>query len=185
MAKTQKTGLAISLAALVASAATAPLHASAAPTKPVLQTQTAEASPFLEAERADAYSAALQFVESAGLVKNLSLLLLEEVKQSAEVNAAIDRDGMDDVQNKVVRAIRTAQKVHGGEWAEVLAKAYSQHFTAVEMQSILQERENSAHFIRLLQLQEQLADTIRIEGDAIFNQARSEVLGTVALRLSR
>ena len=167
------------------SAASGPLYASAAPTKPVPQKQSAEATPFLEVDRTDAFSAALQFVESAGLVKNLSLLLLEEVKQSAEVDAAIDRDGMDDVQNKVVRAIRTAQKVHGRKWAEVLAKAYSQYFTANEMQSILKDRENSAHFIRLLQLQDQLADTIRIEGDAIFNQARSEVLGTVALRLSR
>lgn len=170
---------------LMVSSMTSPVLASAAPTKPIGPHHAAEATPFLDVEQSDAYAAALEFVEIAGLTKNLSLLLLEDVKQSEEVNAAIDRDGMDSVQSKVVRAIRAAQKAHGGEWADILARAYSQHFTAAELKSILNERENSAHFIRLLQLQEKLAETIRLEGNAIFNQARSEVLGTVALRLSR
>lgn len=184
MAKAHKVGMMTTLAALCI-AATAPAYASAAPTKPTEPVRATEPTPFLTTAQSDAYAAALKFVVSAGLTKNLSLLLLEEVKQSDEVNAAIDRNGMDDVQVKVVRAIRAAQKAHGGEWAAVLARAYSQFFTATEMQSILKERENSAHFIRLLQLQEKLAQTIRLEGDAIFNQARTEVLGTVALRLSR
>ncbi len=160
-------------------------HASMAPTKPAPLKPAPKSTPFLHAEQSDAYAAALEFVKVAGLTKNLSLLLLEEVKQSVEVNAAIDRDGMDSVQGKVVHAIRSAQKTHGGEWADVLARAYSQYFTADEMQSILKERENSAHFIRLIQLQEKLAETIRLEGSTVFNQARSEVLGTVAFSFSR
>lgn len=170
---------------MMATILSVPAMAIFAPTKPTSHQQMhkheAGPQPFLDVTQTDTYEFALMFVRKAGLSKNLSMLLLEDIKQAEEVDNAIDRVGMDKVQAKVVRAIRLAQQAHETEWTELLARVYSEHFTANELKSILQERENSPHFARLFDLQKAIAQSIQLQGKSIYDQARSEVLGAVAL----
>ncbi len=134
---------------------------------------------FLANHSSSAFDSALEFVNMAGITKNLSLLLLQDIKKDSTVQSAIPRLGMDAVQSRVIAAIRAAQKRHQGKWNEVLANIYSQHFTTRELRSIMTERETSPHFLTMLQLQETISEAVRTEGQAVFVQAKADVLGTL------
>lgn len=127
--------------------------------------------------------AALEFVRNTGITKNLSLLLLHDVKDEAPVQAAIKRYGMSKVQSAVVRAIRHAQNAHAADWDEMLATIYQAHFDAAELQSLAQYRDASPHFVRLLELQEEIANAVKDNGRRIFNEARAEVMQAVQVSL--
>ncbi len=160
----------------------------AAPTKPVRDYDvpaiggTIEDS-FLVQETHGSFAAAQVFVRNAGLSRNLSLLLLEDMKANADVDAAIDRFGMDIVQLSVIQAIKTAQKSHDAAWTDVLANVYGDHFTPQELASLMREKEHSPSFDRLLELQQAIGSRILSEGEAVLSHARAEVLGTLATQL--
>ena len=162
--------------------------ASLAPTKPSSMnnvpaaTGTIEDS-FLTQKTAGSFAAAQVFVRNAGLSKNLSLLLLEEVKNTSQVDAAIDRFGMDRVQLMVVQAIKSAHQSHEAAWVDVLAKVYSDHFTEAELASLMRDKEQSPSFTRLLTLQKTIGDSILSEGKTVFSHARTDVMDTLSLQL--
>jgi len=126
---------------------------------------------------------ALQFVRFTGLTKNLSLLLLNDVKNEIPVKAAIERYGMDKVQVSVVRAIRIAQNTYAREWNLMLANVYKSHFGGSELQSILAKREASPFFVHLVDLQTVIASDVKTEGGVIFSHARADVMRQVLLDL--
>lgn len=134
---------------------------------------------------ADSFEAAIEFVRVSGVTKNLSLLLLNDVKNEDRVQSAISRMGMDAVQNRVIRAIRTAQQSYETKWIDVLASVYSQHFSAGQLKSILAQREASPHFGRLLNLQETIASALKTEGQLVFAQARTDVMGILDVTLAQ
>ena len=144
-------------------AATADLVA-ALSSRPAASRMVGEASP------------ALDFVRFTGAVKNLSLLLLHDVKDEAHVQAAIKRYGFDKVQNAVIKAIRTAQLSHGAEWGDMLAGIYSTRFDAGELHSILREKESSPHFMKLLEEQDEIARAVKDSGKDIYSAARAQVM---------
>ncbi len=125
---------------------------------------------------AGAQSPALDFVRHTGVVKNLSLLLLHDVKNEAHVQAAIKRYGFDKVQKTVVSAIRVAQLEHGAEWGDMLAGIYGAHFKASELKSILAEKESSPHFGKLIEEQDAIAAAVRADGQDIYAEARAQVM---------
>jgi hypothetical protein len=121
-------------------------------------------------------SPALDFVRHTGVVKNLSLLLLHDVKNEAHVQAAIKRYGFDKVQKTVVTAIRMAQLEHGAEWGDMLAGIYDSRFDAGELKSILAEKESSPHFGKLIEAQDAIAAAVRHDGQDIYAEARAQVM---------
>lgn len=125
---------------------------------------------------ADDASPALDFVRHTGVVKNLSLLLLHDVKNEAHVQAAIKRYGFDKVQKTVVSAIRVAQLEHGAEWGDMLAGIYGSHFNAGELKSILAEKESSPHFGKLIEEQDAIAAAVKADGQDIYTEARAQVM---------
>lgn len=170
------------------SAAASSMVASMAPTKPVRGNSTSSVTgtiedSFLTQELSGSFAAAQVFVRNAGLSRNLSLLLLEEVKNTAQVNTAIDQFGMDVVQLMVVQAIKSAHQSHEAAWTDVLAKVYSEHFTQDELASLMRDKEQSPAFIRLLTLQEKIGDSILTEGETVFSHARAEVMDALSLQL--
>lgn len=156
-----------------------------APTTPMPTFERAIDDRFLSSYETGRKAEAEKFIRLAGISKNLSLLLLQDVKNAQAVNAAIDRLGMDKVQASVVRAIRSAQKSHEGEWVQVLAGIYSQHFTGTQLRSIMTERELSPHFPRLVEMQDVIADAVQEQGRVIFTQALTDVMGELNARFSR
>ncbi len=188
---TQKIGvfgriICVILVAFGASSAAGAATAAAAPTKPQAQLpRTQEDDRFFTPTDDGRFAAAETFVRNAGLSNNLSLLLLQDVKNAQQVDAAIDRLGMDHVQATVVHAIKSAQQSHETEWVRILAGIYSQHFNHDELQSIITQRELSPYFSRLVALQDTIADAVRVEGQSVFNQALNDVMGQVTLSLSR
>lgn len=180
----KKTGGAIALAICVSMAANA-TTASSAPTKPQAELPRQQDDRFFAPADEGRFAAAETFVRNAGLYKNLSLLLLQDVKNAQQVDTAIDRFGMDRVQATVVHAIKSAQQSHETEWVRILAGIYSQHFSRDELQSIITQRELSPYFPRLVMLQGSIADAVRTEGQNVFNQALNDVMGQVTLSLSR
>lgn len=164
----------------VAAASSAPTI----PSQPELSYDFDGSAAFLPAESASSFDAAIEFIRVAGISRNLSLLLLEDVKTNKQVDAAIDRIGMDRVQRSVIRAIKAAQRSHEREWTELLAGIYSTHFDAAALRSILRERESSSHFLRLVELQDTIALAIRKQGAAVFAHALDEVMGDLTVQLA-
>ncbi|WP_262689873.1 hypothetical protein [Kordiimonas aestuarii] len=128
-------------------------------------------------------SPAHDFVRFTGAVKNLSLLLLHDVKEEAHVKAAIKQYGFEKVQDTVVSAIRTAQLQYGAKWADMLAGIYDTHFNARELRSILQEKESSPHFVKLIEEQDAIAQAVRIDGHDIYVAARAQVMSQLEAAL--
>lgn len=123
--------------------------------------------------------AAHDFVRFSGASKNLSLLLLHDVKNDTYVRAAIKRYGFAHVQDTVVRAIKKAQASYGTRWSDMLASIYDERFEDGELKSILREKESSPHFIKLLSEQDNIATDVREKGEGIFASARAQVMETL------
>ena len=178
----------IGTASFGTSVAASSMVAGLAPTKPARNysapviSGTIEDS-FLIKQTSGSFAAAQVFVRNAGLSRNLSLLLLEEVKNTSQVDTAIDRFGMDMVQLLVVQAIKSAHQSHEAAWTDVLAKVYSDHFSQEELASLMRDKEQSPSFTRLLTLQEEIGNSILTEGETVFSQARAEVMDTLSLQL--
>lgn len=173
---------------LITSALSVSAHATTAPKAPTIplpQFDHTVDDRFLSASETGRKAEAEKFIRVAGISKNLSLLLLQDVKNAQAVNAAIDRLGMDKVQASVVRAIRSAQKSHEGKWVAVLAGIYSQHFSSAQLRSIMTERELSPYFPRLIEMQDVIADAVQEQGRVIFTQALTDVMGELTARFSR
>lgn len=119
---------------------------------------------------------ALRFVETTGLGKNLSLLLLDEVKRSPSVTAAIKEYGFDTVKQMVVYAIKDVQSAHAPAWNSMLAGVYEDYFDTSEMTSIMQKKERSPYFTKMLDRQSDIASAVAGEGQAIFTQAQTDVM---------
>ncbi|TNE66131.1 MAG: hypothetical protein EP335_04020 [Alphaproteobacteria bacterium] len=128
-----------------------------------------------EAPKKNAVETARKFVRMTGVSRNLSLLLLDEVKTDPLVQAAIQRHGMAKVQAKVVNAIRSAQNAYSGEWSEMLAGVYLRHIDEDAMKSILSMREASPFFMQLIDEQDSIAAEVKAKGGAIFAEARARV----------
>ena len=126
---------------------------------------------------------AQDFVLYTGIVKNLSLLLLHDVKDDVQVQAAIKRYGFDKVQNSVVKAIRLAQATHSRPWSDMLAGIYEDRFEASELKSILVEKEASPHFVKLLDQQDAIADAVKRQGKDIYAAARAQVMSQLSSAL--
>ncbi len=118
---------------------------------------------------------AIRFVEYTGIDKNLSLLLLSEVKTSPQVASAINEYGFETVKGKVVKAIKKVQQQNNSDWTLMLADVYLHHFNNLELQSILTERENSPHFAKMVELQSSISVEINTNGSTILNRARQQV----------
>jgi len=127
---------------------------------------------------------ALQFVVKTGVTKNLSLLLLNEIKHDAAVQAAVARHGMTRVQNAVVKSIRIAQRDYADDWNSVLASIYREHMAANELADIIAKREASPHFIKLLDLQDKIATALTSRGEKIFSRARQDVMRRLVTELA-
>lgn len=181
---TVKRLIGFTLMAAVGSASALATTAPKAPTIPALTFETDIDDRFPDLQSAGRKAAAEEFIRVAGLSKNLSLLLLQDIKNADEVNAAIDRLGMDRVQATVVTAIKTAQKSHESEWVQMLAGIYSEHFTSAQLRSIMVERETSPHFVRLIALQDTISAAVQEQGRAVFTQALDEVMGELSIRFS-
>ncbi|MFC3052766.1 DUF2059 domain-containing protein [Kordiimonas pumila] len=125
-------------------------------------------------------AAALKFIEATGIYKNLSLLLLNEVKTSTPVQAAIRQHGFETVKTAVVQAIRVAQTTYAGEWNTMMAGIYNQHFNKDELRSILMEKEQSPHFEKMITLQPVIAAAVAVQGKAIFEEAQKTVLQQIS-----
>jgi len=119
---------------------------------------------------------ALRFVEMTGVYKNLSLLLLDEVKHSGTVQAAIKKHGFENVKLTVVRAIKKAQGDHAARWNTMLASVYQTHFGVDELNSILIKKEQSPHFKKLIDLQPTISSIVALKGENIFNDAHQQVM---------
>lgn len=101
---------------------------------------------------------------SAGLDKNLSLLLLEQAKNDAAVQAAIEVHGFQLVKSVVVEAIQQERLKHKGAWREILVDVYAKHFGAAQLKSIARERDQSPYFEHLVDAQQQIADAVQQKG---------------------
>ncbi|WP_417450060.1 hypothetical protein [Kordiimonas sp.] len=121
-------------------------------------------------------SPAQNFVRVTGAVKNLSLMLLHDVRHEAHVKAAIQQYGFQKVQATVVSAIRLAQLEYGAQWGNMLAGIYTARFKADELHSIVREKESSPHFIKLLSEQDAIAAAVKENGHDIYAAARAQVM---------
>ncbi|MCK0068977.1 hypothetical protein [Kordiimonas laminariae] len=119
---------------------------------------------------------AIRFIQYAGIDKNLSLLLLNDVKTSAQVTDAINRIGFEAVKEKVVTAIKRAQLSNKAEWTEMLATVYLNYFEGTELSSILTERESSPFFAKMVELQTAISHDVDTQGKLIYKRARQQVL---------
>ncbi len=138
---------------------------------------------YLPQATAQVHDAALKFVRKSGISKNLSLLLLHEVKNSAAVRAAIKRYGMAHVQETVVQVIRNVQASYDADWNQMLAGVYENHFDARALHSLMSKRDASPHFIKLLDLQDEIATAVKANGGNIFGKARADVLAGIKASL--
>lgn len=138
---------------------------------------------YLAQPAAAAHDTALKFVLETGISKNLSLLLLHDVKNSAPVRDAIRQYGMDKVQATVVQVIRSVQASYGSDWNQMLASVYERHFDAHALQSLIQKRDASPHFIRLLDLQDEIAMAVKTNGNNILDKARADVMAGIKASL--
>lgn len=127
--------------------------------------------------------AALDFIRDTGIAKNLSLLLLHDVKDEAPVQAAIRRYGMDRVQTTVVQVIRSAQVEYGADWNRMLAEIYTAHFDVAALKSLTAQKDASPHFIRLIELQDDIAAAMKARGQGILSKARSDVMRQIRASL--
>lgn len=183
-----KAGIAAAaMAACFCLAGTAQAWASSAATVPTpgerrLQS-TLSSTAFLNVEARGAMDTAIKFVRYTGLSKNLSLLLLHDVKDDAPVQGAIDKYGMKKVQGTVVKAIKAEQHKYSISWDQMLAGVYMQHFTTNELNSILAKREASPFFDRLLELQTVISEEIQENGKDIYVKARAGVMKQVSKQL--
>lgn len=123
---------------------------------------------------------ALKFIVRTGITKNLSLLVLQDVKNRREIRDAIALYGMPKVQATVVDAIKAAQKIYAPQWNQLMVEIYVEHFTATELASIMAKREASPFFPRLLNLQDTIAETVHARGDQMVATARVDVMDQVA-----
>lgn len=173
-----KLAMVFSVSALAFSA---PANASAskAPSK-IVPTPSAPIESFSPFTGAPNTKVALTFVERTGITKNLSLLVLEDVKNRRQIRDAISLYGMDRVQSTVVDAIKSAQKIYAPQWNQLMAEIYVEHFSEAELSSIMTKREASPYFPRLLDLQDTIASAVHARGDQMVASARVDVLNEVA-----
>jgi|GEM_PF-1576571 len=191
MSRTARTALSGAIFVTVALAGLAPQAiASSAPVMPSRSDVVADVhdlpeftDAYLPQATAEVHATALKFVRKSGISKNLSLLLLHEVKNSAAVRAAIRRYGMERVQETVVQVIRSVQANYDSDWNQMLAGVYESHFDARALQSLMQQRDASPHFIKLLDLQDEIANAVKANGDNIFDKARADVMAGIKASL--
>ncbi len=127
---------------------------------------------------------AVRFIEFSGIDKNLSLLLLHDVKTENQVTEAISRIGFEKVKSKVVVAIKKAQLAHKSDWSAMLAGVYLNYFESSELQSILTEKESSPFFTKMIELQTAISKDVDTKGKRIFERARSQVMKTLKAELA-
>lgn len=173
-----KSVMVLSVAALAMSASVS-AATSKAPSK-IQSTPSAPIEGLSPFASAGASKIAFTFVERTGISKNLSLLVLEDVKNRRQIRDAISLYGMDKVQSTVVEAIKAAQKIYAPQWNQLMAEIYVEHFSAPELASILAKREASPYFPRLLDLQDTIADAVHARGDQMVANARVDVMSQVA-----
>lgn len=124
--------------------------------------------------------AAVSFVRYTGISKNLSLLLLHDVKNTDTVTAAIQKYGFEKVKQAVVNAIKAEQNKHAIAWDNVLAHVYLKHFDAKALSSIQQDREASPHFITMLEMQDEISGEVQKNGLPVIQAAKASVLQSIA-----
>jgi len=140
-------------------------------------------TPFLDAPSIEQFDAALTFVRSTGLNKNLSLILLESMKHDSLVVNAIKNKGLKQVQNIIVHAI-ISERIHfESDWDQILANTYSQFFTANELISLARDKSQSPYFSRLVELQGEIAQRINTDGVNILSAAKRSIKSRVAADL--
>ncbi len=122
---------------------------------------------------------ALKFIKRTGITKNLSLLVLQDVKNRRQIKDAIALYGMPKVQETVVDAIKAAHKIYAPRWNQLMAEIYVEHFTATELASIMAKREASPFFPRLLDLQDTISKAVHARGDQMVASARVDVMDQV------
>ncbi len=76
----------------------------------------------------------------------------------------------------VVYAIKDVQSAHAPAWNTMLAGVYEDYFAAAEMTSIMQKKERSPYFGKMLDRQSDIASAVAGEGKAIFTQAQTDVM---------
>lgn len=141
-------------------------------------------TPFLSSSSRERVDAALTFVRAAGLNKNLSLLLLDTMKQDTLVLKAIKQKGLKQVQSIVVKAILTERTQFENEWDNVLAGIYSQFFTVDELTSLTSDKGLSPYFPRLVELQNEIAQHINTNGVDILGAAERSIKSRIAADLA-
>ena len=173
------------MSAVTISAFAAPASSSllAAAPKSIKRPAT-DISPYSFAAERSQQEAAIRFIEYAGIDKNLSLLLLNDVKTASEVTDAIERMGFEPVKTKVVDAIKRAQLSNKAEWTEMLATVYLNYFEGTELSSILTERESSPFFVKMVELQTAISHDVDVQGELIFKRARQQVLELLTKELA-
>jgi len=131
-------------------------------------------------EDAKPIEAAIDFVRFTGISKNLSLLLLHDVKNADVVQAAIGKYGFEDVKNGVVRAIKAEQNKHATTWDTMLARVYLSHFDAKALKSLQTKREASPHFLTMIELQDTISGEVQENGLAVIEAAKASILEAIA-----
>lgn len=175
----------LAVSAVTISAFAAPASSSLLAAAPKsIKRPAADISPYSFAAERSQQEAAIRFIEYAGIDKNLSLLLLNDVKTSSEVTDAIERMGFEPVKTKVVDAIKRAQLSNKAEWTEMLATVYLNYFEGAELSSILTERESSPFFVKMVELQTAISHDVDVQGELIFKRARQQVLELLTKELA-
>lgn len=131
----------------------------------------------------DVKAVALDFVKTAGLDKNLSLLLLDAAKNDVLVQEAIQQHGFDKVKAIVVRAITEERAAHAAAWTDMMAETYSHHLSAGQLSSIARGRTLSPFYQHLVEVQDEIAREVRDRGAEILAKAKSGLKSRIRMAL--
>lgn len=134
--------------------------------------------------RTDAQVSAARFVRQAGLYRGLSLMLLDEAKTDPLVLTAIEQQGFNAVEKKVVSLIREVTGKHRLSWEVLLAGHYAQNFPADVLASVVSKGEGSPWFNQFIAGQKTLETQQVLANSHEFKLAQGDLRARLKIALT-
>lgn len=127
---------------------------------------------------------ALNFVQETGLNANFETLLVGATSSNPKLNQLVLTHGEKTVSDVYNAEVRQTLEKYQLKWDKNLAIAYQEHYTPEELQSLLEEEEESPYFEKLKAQDQSVANRMKEMSAPLLAKAVEEVVQGVLSRFA-
>ena len=121
-------------------------------------------------------SDAVKFIEAIGAGKNLKILSSRVARNTTTYRVMIAKAGAKKVNRLLKKELKESIKNHPSQWNKNLAKAYLEHFTVKELNSLTNEKQKSPYRKKLVKNQRKVGISMQRISKKLLNTVVTKAL---------